>query len=173
MKNWLRILPLIFCVALLALLYDRLGKNDGVLPSAMISRPVPQFVLPPLLSGQADFSSDDLKGQISIVNIFASWCVPCQLEHPFLQNLSKKVKLYGIDYRDKKDAAIAMLARLGNPYEKIGIDTEGRAVIDWGTYGVPETYVISPVGIILYRHVGPLDNKIIKQDIEPIINSLQ
>ncbi|HEX2151836.1 MAG TPA: DsbE family thiol:disulfide interchange protein, partial [Stellaceae bacterium] len=138
-RGWMYLLPAALFALLALVFYSRLGTDTTVLPSALIDKPAPDFALPPLAgSSEAGFSSADLAGKVSLVNIFASWCVPCRAEHPVLNALSqsKRVLIYGINYKDKPNAARAFLAELGNPYTRIGAD-DGRVGIEWGVYGVP------------------------------------
>lgn len=165
--------------ALFALLavgfYGGLATDTTVLPSPLIDKPAPNFALPPLAGGgDTGFSAADLTGKVSLVNVFASWCVPCRAEHPVLNALakSKRVAIYGINYKDKPEAARAWIAELGNPYVRIGAD-DGRVGIDWGVYGVPETFVVDREARIRYKHVGPLTQDDLEQKILPLIASLE
>ena len=145
------------------------------LPSALVGKPVPEFTLPPI-TGRADgFQTTDLRGRVALVNIFASWCVPCRAEHPLITELSRSgvVPIYGINYKDKPENALAWLKELGDPYTRIGADADGRAAIEFGAYGVPETYVVDAEGIIVYRVVGPLTGAALDQTVLPLIRSLQ
>ncbi len=145
-----------------------------MLPSPLIDQPAPEFALPPLESGQPGFSSADLKGHVSLVNTFASWCAPCRAEHPVLNALAqtKRVPIYGINYKDKADNARAWIAELGNPYARIGAD-DGRVGIDWGVYGVPETFLVDRQGRIRYKHVGPLTQADVEHTILPLVARLE
>ena len=145
------------------------GADD--LPSALLGKPVPEFALPPVLGREEGLSTQDLIGHVSLVNVFASWCVPCRAEHPLFMELSAtgEVPLYGINYKDPPDQARAWLDELGDPYARIGADINGRAGIEWGVYGVPETYVIAPDGTIAYRHVGPITRAILQETLLPIV----
>ena len=151
-----------------------LNDSDD-LPSALLNKPVPEFSLPPVQGRTEGLSTADLQGHVSLVNIFASWCVPCRLEHPLFMELSRsdEVPLYGINYKDPPDQAEAWLDELGDPYTRIGADLEGRAAIEWGSYGLPETFVISGDGTIAHRHVGPLTQQDIDQTIMPLFRKLQ
>jgi cytochrome c biogenesis protein CcmG, thiol:disulfide interchange protein DsbE len=156
MRRLLYLIPVAVFVALGIGLAVGLTRDPGTLPSALIDHPVPTFDLPALEGGE-DFSSADLKGQVSLVNVFASWCVPCRVEHPMLMKLAESgVPIYGINYKDPADKAQAWLGELGNPFTKIGADRSGRVGIDWGVYGVPETFVIDAQGRIRHKHVGPI-----------------
>lgn len=145
------------------------------LPSALIGKPVPEFALPPIEERTDGFSTADLKGQVALVNIFASWCVPCRAEHPIITELARTgaVPVYGINYKDKAPDALAWLKELGNPYTKIGADTDGRVAIDFGAYGVPETYVVAADGTIVYRVVGPISQTTVDMTLLPLIRDLQ
>ena len=173
-RGWMYLLP----VALFALLavgfYGGLETDTNVLPSPLIDKKAPEFALPPLAGNGAGFSSADLSGKVSLVNVFASWCVPCRAEHKVLTALAqaKRLPIFGIDYKDKPDAARAWIADLGNPYTRIGAD-DGRVAIDWGVYGVPETFVVDRDARIRYKHVGPLTQTDLEQKILPLIASLE
>ena len=173
-RRWLYLLPAVLFAALAAGFYRGLGIDTQTLPSPLIDKPAPQFTLPPLQSGQPGFSSADLKGHVSLVNAFASWCVPCREEHPALNALAqmKRLPIYGIDYKDKPDTALAWIKAQGNPYTAIGADS-GRVGIDWGIYGVPETYLVDRTGRIRYKHVGPLTEADISDKILPLVARLE
>jgi cytochrome c biogenesis protein CcmG/thiol:disulfide interchange protein DsbE len=174
-------LPLLFFAALAGLFWYALhGGDPSRLPSALLGKPVPVFTLPPLEGLVADgkdvpgFASTDLaQGSPTIVNVFASWCLECQEEHPLLVALAEEpgVRLFGIDYKDDAAAARRFLGRYGNPYARVGADSSGRTAIDFGVYGVPETYVITPDGRIAFRQVGPLSETIIKEKLLPLLKS--
>jgi cytochrome c biogenesis protein CcmG/thiol:disulfide interchange protein DsbE len=172
-------LPLLIFAVLAGLFWYALHSGDpSRLPSALVGKPVPEFDLP-LLEGLLangepvpGFASTDLaEGEPTIVNVFASWCAECQIEHPLLMALGAKpgVRLYGIDYKDDAASARRFLGRHGNPYARVGIDPSGRTAIDFGVYGVPETYVVSGDGKIAYRHVGPLTEQAINEKILPLL----
>jgi cytochrome c biogenesis protein CcmG/thiol:disulfide interchange protein DsbE len=182
LRRWGVILPLVIFVSLAGLFWYALHTGDpSRLPSAMIGKPVPQFTLAPLdgLKGKdgapvQSFSSADLAdGKPTIVNVFASWCVPCLEEHPMLLALAKEpgVRLYAINYKDNPDSARRFLGRYGDPFARVGVDPTGRTAIDFGVYGVPETYVITADGKIAYRHVGSLTEQAIKEKILPLLQS--
>ena len=151
------------------------GKKDiSQLPSAMIEKAVPQFVLPPIAVTDINtlgLKTSDLQGKVSLVNIWASWCPPCRLEHPTLMALAKEgVTIYGLNYRDKPYDALNFLKMLGNPYKQIGADSNGRVAIEWGVYGYPETFVVDATGQIRYRHVGPIYSEQLDAVIRPLLN---
>lgn len=164
-RRWLVVLPLLLFAALAALFFTRLRSGDPAkLPSALIGRAVPAFTLPPVPGLQRDgvalpgLDSAALQGGVTVVNVWASWCAPCRDEHPVLMQLSQMtgVRLVGINYKDQPENARRFLGALGNPFAAVGADTAGRAAIDWGVYGVPETFVVDAKGTIAYKHVGPL-----------------
>ncbi len=173
-RSWIAYLPLALFIGLVAVFGVQLYSGDpSKLPSALIGKPVPVFALPALEgSSQPGFSNADLgKGRVSLVNVFASWCVPCHQEHPFLMELAKdpRLVLFGINQKDKPENARRFLGKLGNPYQAVGTDSDGRASIEWGVYGVPETFVVTPDGRIAYKHVGPLTPESIRDKLMPAI----
>lgn len=174
MKRLLLLLPLILFLGLVGYFAVGLRHDPSVLPSAMIDKPAPDFALGPVLDGVPGLSSQDLKGQVSLVNVFASWCAPCRVEHPLLTRLAREqgIAINAIAYKDKPEATRTFLAQMGNPFSRIGMDQDGRVAIDWGVYGVPETYVIDRQGRIRYRHVGPLMPREVEEKILPMIREL-
>lgn len=164
-RNILLLLPLIAFLALAALFFFRLGTGDpSRIPSALIGQPAPKTDLPPLpgleRAGQPvpGVTNDAFKGAVTLVNVWASWCVPCRDEVPFLEQLSqdKRIQLVGINYKDSPDNARRFLSRFGNPFIANGRDGNGRTSIDWGVYGVPETFLVGRDGRIAYKLVGPI-----------------
>jgi len=164
-RNLLLLLPLIVFLALAALFFYRLGAGDPArIPSALIGRPAPVTNLPPLPGLQRDGKSvpgpgaTTFQGSVTLVNVWASWCVPCHDEAPFLEQLAKdkRIQLVGINYKDPPDNARRFLNRYGNPFSSVGRDEAGRASIDWGVYGVPETFLVGRDGRIAYKLVGPI-----------------
>jgi cytochrome c biogenesis protein CcmG, thiol:disulfide interchange protein DsbE len=173
-------MPFLIFAGLAGLFWYALQTGDpSKLPSALLGKPVPDFTLAPLdglkTAGGADMASftaaDLATGKPTIVNVFASWCVPCLQEHPLLMTLAEEpgIRLYGINYKDDPAAARRFLGRYGNPYARAGADASGRVAIDFGVYGVPETYVIAGDGKIAYRHVGPLTEAAINGKILPLM----
>ncbi|MBW7851682.1 MAG: DsbE family thiol:disulfide interchange protein [Rhodospirillales bacterium] len=152
-----------------------LTLNPRELPSALIGKPVPEFALPPVQGRAAGLSTADLRGEVSLVNVFASWCAECKREHPFLMELSRSgiVPLHGLNYKDKPADAQGWLDGLGDPYVRTGADLDGRVAIDFGVYGVPETFVIGKDGRIAYKHIGAMTPEIFDRDILPRIRELQ
>ena len=167
--------PLVVAVAIGGAFYWGMKTGTDTLPSALIGRPVPAFTLPPIDGRQDGLATADLKGQVSLVNVWASWCVPCRAENPVLVSLARRgaVPIFGLNYKDTAKDALAFLAELGDPFARIGADTSGRVAIDWGIYGVPETYVIGADGTIAFRQVGPIDQKTLDEVILPIVARLQ
>jgi cytochrome c biogenesis protein CcmG, thiol:disulfide interchange protein DsbE len=170
------LMPLILFLALAALFLFRLGAGDpSRLPSALIGRPVPDTPLPPVEGLLRDgvptpgIATADFKGAVSLVNVWASWCVPCHDEAPLLMKLAadKRFRIVGINYKDQPDNARRFIGRYGNPFAAVGADANGRASIDWGVYGVPETFVIDRDGRISYKLVGPITADNIKATLKP------
>lgn len=171
----LALLPLMIFAGLGAVFYWGLWNRDDRLPSTLIGRSVPEFALPPIEGRDDGLSSENLRGEISVVNVWASWCVPCRVEMPLLVDLAATgtVPIHGINYKDAPDAALGFLAEFGDPYTRIGADRQGRVSIDWGVYGLPETFVVDAQGRIAYKHVGPFNRQILEQDILPVVRRLQ
>lgn len=169
------LVPIAFFINLGLLFYWGLFNSSDELPSTLIDRPVPEFALPPVEGRELGLSTADLQGHVSLVNFFASWCAPCRVEHPLIMELSASgvVPVYGINYKDRPDAAEAWLAELGDPYTLTGADLNGRVAIDWGVYGLPETFIIDANGRIAYKHVGPFDQRILEEQILPVVRRLQ
>jgi cytochrome c biogenesis protein CcmG/thiol:disulfide interchange protein DsbE len=172
-KLWF-LFPAVLCAALLGVFAIGLRHDPHLLPSALIDRPAPDFSLPALYPDAGGLARKDLEGRVTLVNFFASWCTPCREEHPQLMRLGhlSGVTLDGIAYKDKPEDSRGFLDRLGNPYGRIGIDRTGSTAIDFGVYGVPETYVVDGTGHVRYRHVGPLSAEDIKQKVLPLIERL-
>ena len=169
-----RFLPLIIFVVMLGFLAVGLGLNPREVPSPLINKPVPTFTLPTLASPDKTFSPQDLRGKVWLLNVWASWCVACRIEHPVLVELAKTgvVPIYGLNYKDKRDDAIRWLGNFGNPYQQSLSDTEGLVGIDFGVYGVPETFVIDKTGVIRLKHIGPVTPEALQNTILPLIRKL-
>jgi len=180
-RTFLMVLPLIVFIGVAALFLIRLhsGGDYSQIPSALIGRPVPQTTLPQLEGLQSNGAQVPgldpaiFKGKVSLVNVWASWCVPCHDEAPLLTELAKakdtRFQLIGINYKDTPDKARSFLGRYGNPYGFVGVDANGRAGIEWGVYGVPETFVVGRDGTIAYKLVGPITPDNITSDLMPEI----
>lgn len=156
------------------MLYDQdvNGKSISEIPSALIGTRAPALALDPLESSNTPpLTSAAIKGKLTLVNVFASWCVPCRQEHPILKELGKdpRLNVVGINYKDRQENALRFLGELGNPFAAIGVDPNGRAAIDWGVYGIPESYLVGPDGTILYKKVGPFDAQSLQQGLYPAI----
>jgi cytochrome c biogenesis protein CcmG/thiol:disulfide interchange protein DsbE len=174
-RKWLAFAPLGLFVALAAVFLIQLesGKDNSVIPSALVGKPAPRVALEPLQgSGRPGFDPALLDGGVTLVNVFASWCVPCRDEHPVLMGMAgdPRFQIIGHNYKDKPENAVGFLSELGNPYDRIGVDPDGRAGIEWGVYGVPETFIVGPDGIILGKHVGPLTPDVVRAEIMPMVD---
>jgi cytochrome c biogenesis protein CcmG, thiol:disulfide interchange protein DsbE len=146
------------------------GKDIKLIPSVLIDKELPSFNLPPIVGRSDGLSSDDLKGKAALVNVFASWCPPCRVEHPVLMRLAKEgFNVYGINYKDKAKDALAFLAELGDPYTRIGTDLNGRAAIEWGVYGYPESFIIDRSGRIRYKQIGAISPRDLETIIRPLL----
>ena len=151
---------LIICLFGISFIFIQgLKKDPTIIPSNLISRKFPEFQLKPLKNYDVLTQKDLQKKEIKIINFFASWCPPCKVEHPQLIELSKSVNLYGIAKKDKPQQLLTWLEELGNPFKKVGLDNEGMVSIEWGVYGLPETFVVDDSGVIIYKHIGPVMKK--------------
>ncbi len=169
------LLPLGLFAALLILLGIGLTLNPREVPSPLVGRPAPTFTLPRLDDPETPFdSAERLRGRVSLFNVWASWCVACRQEHPFLMQLARQgVTIYGLDYKDTREAGLQWIERLGNPYRAVAFDTDGKVAIDWGVYGVPETFVIDKQGVIRYKHIGPITPKDWEEKLGPLVAYLE
>ena len=169
------LIPLALFVVLVGFLIVGLTLNPREVPSPLVGKPAPEFKLARLDRPERLLGPTDLKGQVWLLNVWASWCVSCRVEHPLLVELSKAkvVPLVGLNYKDKPDEGIAWLAQHGNPYDVSVVDRDGRVGIDWGVYGVPETFVVDKTGVIRYKHIGPVDAAAIEKKILPLVRELQ
>lgn len=173
---WLYLLPLVLFAAIAGFLGWGLTRDARVLPSALIDKPAPEFALPPIPGrDERGFSRADLGGEPMLVNVWASWCVPCRAEHPILTRLAEEegVVVHGINYKDQVADAQAFLRQLGDPFTRIGRDRDGRVAIEWGVYGVPETFVVDREGRIRYKHVGPMMPRDVERKILPLLRELR
>ena len=166
--------PLALFVALAAFLAVGLTRDPREVPSPFIGKPAPAFNIARLHEPEKQFSPEEMKGKVWLLNVWASWCVSCRVEHPLLVQLarSKVVPIVGLQYKDKRDDGVAWLARHGDPYVLSVHDFDGRVGIDYGVYGVPETFVIDKQGIIRFKHIGPLNPDVIRSKFEPLIKEL-
>lgn len=171
----LALIPLAIAVVIGVFLFVGLGLNPREIPSALIGKPVPDFELPALAGRPPGLSSEDLKGEISLLNVFASWCVACRVEHPLLMALSRQddIPIHGLDYKDKPSDALAWLQRHGDPYTRVGADQDGRVGIDFGVYGVPESFLIDASGQIACKHIGPITERDWNDKLKPAIAALR
>ena len=170
------LIPFLIIFALVGLLWRELFySKPNELPSALIGETVPSFELPTIFVPDKKFSSKDLVGQVSLLNIWATWCYACSIEHSMLMKIHDqyRIPIYSIDYKDDPEEAKKWLNKLGNPYVKTGNDKLGDTAIDLGVYGTPETFVISPQGKIVYRHVGIIDQKVWDDVLYPIVKKFQ
>lgn len=171
----LTLLPAAVFLLLGAMFFWGLWNKDDRLPSTLIGKPTPEFSLPPIEGRENGLSSANLRGEVSIVNVWASWCVPCRVEMPLLVELAATgtVPVHGINFKDDPSAARAFLFKLGDPYTRIGADRNGRVSIDWGVYGLPETFVVDAHGRVAYKHVGPFDRRSLEEEILRVVRRLQ
>ncbi len=169
----LALVPLVVLVGLLAVFAVSLNRDPSLIQSVLIDKPAPAFDLPAVPGTDVPgFDTAALAGEVTLVNVFASWCIPCRDEHPVLEALKAQtgVRLFGINQKDAPENAAAFLRELGNPYDAIGADANGRTSIDWGVYGVPETFLVDARGIIRFKHVGPLTMDDLAREIVPAID---
>ena len=174
-RPWLYLLPIAVFAAIAVLLYLGLFRDPTLVPSPLVGKPAPEFALGPVEGREHGLSSQDLHGEVSLVNVFASWCVACRDEHPLLLALEREgvLPIYGLNYKDTPDAAAAWLDALGDPYTKIGADLDGRVGLDWGVYGVPETFVVDRNGRIAYKHIGPITPRVLDEILLPLVHGLR
>ena len=177
-KRWSQLLlfgPVALFLVLMLAFAMGLGHDPKLVPSPLIGKPVPVFSLPPVNGRRVGLSSVDLQGEISLVNVFASWRVACREEHPVLMQLAKQrtVPVHGLNYKDKPEEAALWLDGMGDPYTRTGADTDGRVAIDWGVYGVPESFVVDGRGRIAFKQVGPMTPEILDWTILPLVARLR
>jgi cytochrome c biogenesis protein CcmG, thiol:disulfide interchange protein DsbE len=164
------LVPILVLAGLLVFLAGGLRRDPREIPSPLIGQPIPAFTLPGLNGKPVQVTERDLAGRPLLVNFFASWCAACQIEHPvFMQLAQQGVEIVGVDWKDTDDAGAAWLARHGNPYRTVIADAKNRTGLDWGVYGVPETYVIDARGVIVYKRVGPVTEEIWRDKIAPLL----
>jgi cytochrome c biogenesis protein CcmG, thiol:disulfide interchange protein DsbE len=168
------LIPLVLFLVAVGFLAKGLFLNPREVPSPLVGKPAPAFVAPILGETGKAFNSADMKGQVWLLNVWASWCAACRDEHPLLMEMaqSKRIVMHGLAYKDTDAEAQQVLVAMGNPYNKVITDAEGKIGIDYGVYGVPETYVIDKAGIIRYKHIGPLTPEILLNKIVPLLKEL-
>jgi cytochrome c biogenesis protein CcmG, thiol:disulfide interchange protein DsbE len=168
------VIPLAVFILLAAFLAVGLTHDPHEVPSPFIGKPAPGFSLEQLQDGKLAFTPDDMKGKVWMLNVWASWCVSCRAEHPLLVEMSrlKTVPIVGLNYKDKRDEGLRWLARFGNPYALSAYDVDGKVGIDYGVYGVPETFVIDKQGVIRYKQIGPITPEALERTILPLLKSL-
>lgn len=173
--RWAFLVPLLAFGVLALVLGVGLSRDPREVPSPLIGKPAPQFELPAVKGRAQGLATRNLRGEVSLVNVFASWCVACREEHPVLVALARRklVPIHGLNYKDKPDDAAAWLDRWGDPYTRTGADIDGRVGIDWGVYGVPETFVIDPQGRIAYKHIGPMTEDFVHKKLVPMIDEIR
>lgn len=174
-KILVRLLPLVVFLIVIAFLWRGLTRDPREVPSPLINQSVPEFSLPALTIENDSFTHKDLEREISIVNIWATWCAPCREEHPVLMEIRRttSIPIYGINYKDDFEQANNWLRRYGNPFLKVGYDPQGRVALDWGVYGAPETFLIDQMGVIQYKHVGTLTTQVWEETFLPLVNELR
>jgi cytochrome c biogenesis protein CcmG, thiol:disulfide interchange protein DsbE len=168
-------IPLAIFLVLVVFLWMGLGRDPSIVPSPLIDKPAPAFKLTQLHNPNESLGVEDLKGKVWLLNVWASWCVSCREEHPILLQLakSKLLPVYGLDYKDKPEQALQWLAQNGDPYTASVVDGDGRVGIDYGVYGVPETFLIDKAGVIRYKQIGPITAAALKDKILPLAQELQ
>ncbi len=173
-RLWRYLLPLVIFVVLVGFMWRGLSLNPREIPSALINKPVPAFVLPLLHDPTKTLSAADMKGKVWLLNVWGSWCVSCRYEHPVLNALAKKgvVPIIGLNWKDRPEDAKSWLVKFGDPYKLSVSDLEGRVAIDFGVYGAPETFVIDKAGMIRFKHTGPISEEMMNQTLVPMIQGL-
>ncbi|MET0218446.1 MAG: DsbE family thiol:disulfide interchange protein [Burkholderiales bacterium] len=168
------VIPLVAFAILVGFLFVGLGLNPREVPSPLVDKPAPAIQLAQLHAPEKSFTLADMKGRVWLLNVWASWCVSCRDEHPFLMELAKEntIPIVGLNYKDKRDDAVKWLAQFGNPYRLSIVDADGRTGINFGVYGVPETFVIDRDGVIRYKQIGPLSAEKWQQTILPLVKKL-
>ncbi|CAM4487066.1 MAG: Thiol:disulfide interchange protein DsbE [Legionella sp.] len=173
-KTGWKIIPIVLFVLLSIFLWRGLSLNPRNLPSVQVGKLVPDFILPELHRPESSFSSQKIRNQVVLLNVWASWCAACTDEQVFMLQLAREgVPIYGLNYKDKSEDALQWLSQWGNPYKLVMQDREGRAAIDLGVYGAPETFVIDKKGVIRYRHAGAMNQELWQKEVLPLIKQLE
>ena len=175
MKTLRLLLPLAVFLIIVAFLWVGLYRDPREVPSPLVDKPAPAFTLAQLHEPGKKLSTDDMKGQVWLLNVWASWCVSCRVEHPLLVELARAnvVPVIGLNYKDRNELGKQWLAQNGDPYKLSVVDADGRVGIDWGVYGVPETFVVDKAGVIRYKQIGPVTAEALEQKILPLVRELQ
>ncbi|HYE45323.1 MAG TPA: DsbE family thiol:disulfide interchange protein [Caulobacter sp.] len=177
MRRLAFILPVLAFLGIAGVLAFGLGRDPKILPSMLIGKPLPAFDLPDVRAGSGGkgLASRDFRGEPMLLNVFASWCVSCRVEHPFLMRLAREgaVPLHGLNWKDKGDAGARWLTQFGDPFDRVGYDPTGRTGVDLGVTGAPETFVIDAKGVVRYRHVGPVTPEVWTSKLEPLLRRLR
>jgi len=168
-------IPLAVFVLLAAFFGMGLTHDPRELPSPFVGKPAPAFKLEQLHDAKLAFAPEDMKGKVWLLNVWASWCVSCRIEHPLLVEMSKRMRvpIVGLNYKDRREDGVDWLAKFGNPYTLSAWDIDGRVGIDYGVYGAPETYLIDKQGVIRYKHVGPMTPEVLEKDVLPLVRELE
>ncbi len=165
------LIPLILVAVMIPVFVVGLNRDPSEIPSPLLFKPAPEFELPSLMDPNMTVGSADYEGRLALLNVWATWCVGCRQEHDYLLKLTSEIEIpmYGLNWRDRRNAAQTWLQRLGDPYVASAYDEDGRVGIDWGVYGAPETFLISPDGVILYKHISPMTEEVWRREFEPRI----
>ncbi|ADE14027.1 periplasmic protein thiol/disulfide oxidoreductase DsbE [Nitrosococcus halophilus Nc 4] len=168
-------IPLIVFIGLVLFFADGLQRDPRQVPSPFIDKPAPELGVPRLKTPDQEIYRSDLLGKPALINVWASWCVACRAEHEVLLRLARETQLpiIGLNYKDKREAALQWLANLGDPYTTIAVDADGQVGIEWGVYGVPESFLLDPQGVIRYKQIGPLTWKVVEEELIPLIQSFE
>lgn len=173
-KQFRYAIPLILFLSVIILLWRGLSLHPSEIPSPLINKPTPTFSLPTLFGPKKITTQNDLRGHVTLVNVWATWCPACAEEHSYLVELARQqhIIFYGLDYKDDPNAAKKWLKTQGNPYRIVAIDQYGNTAIDWGVYGAPETFVVDKMGVIRYKKIGPITEDVWKNELKPIVDQL-
>ena len=174
-RQFLFVFPLILFAILIVFLWRGLSLDPHKLPSVLLNKPIPQFQLSSVQNQEQLFTDKNLQGQVSLLNVWATWCVSCREEHPVLMDIARNysVPIYGFDYKDNRASALQWLQQWGNPYTMVGFDGAGNVAIDWGVYGTPETFIIDKEGVIRYKFIGSLTEDAWQNELLPIVQKLE